>query len=105
MKHARSLLCCVSVLLLAACGGGGGGSSAPSVVGVTVAPTTASVMVGQQIQLGAVITDSAGNAITEPVAWASSDSAVATVNSTGLVMGLTLGQATITAISAGLRAT
>ena len=51
-------------------------------------------MVGQQIQLAATITGGTG-----PVAWSSENAAVATVNSTGLVTALTLGQVTITATS------
>ena len=103
-KQARPLLYCLCISLLASCGGGGG-SGAPSVVAVTVTPAMASVMVGQQIQLAATTTDSAGNMLTEPVTWSSNNAAVATVNSAGLVMALTLGQATITVISAGLGAT
>ncbi len=53
-------------------------------------------MVGQQIQLTATT-----NGLTGPVTWSSGNTAVATVNSTGLVMALTLGQATITASSDG----
>ena len=51
-------------------------------------------MVGQQIQLAATITGGTG-----PVTWSSDNAAVATVNSTGLVAALTLGQVTITATS------
>lgn len=98
MDHIRLMLCCVCVSLLAACGGGGG-SSAPPVI-VTVTPAMASVMVGQQIQLTATTTNATG-----PVTWSSSNAVVATVNSTGLVMALTLGQATITATSGGVSGT
>jgi alpha-tubulin suppressor-like RCC1 family protein len=96
MKHTHSLLCSLCVLLLAACGGGGGSSAPPPVPTVTVTPATASVMVGQQIQLAATTTNATG-----PVTWATSNTAVATVNSTGLVMALALGQVTITATSGG----
>jgi alpha-tubulin suppressor-like RCC1 family protein len=57
-------------------------------------------MVGQQIQLTATTTE-AGNILTTPVAWTSSNTAVVTVTSSGLVMALTLGQVTITAMSEG----
>jgi alpha-tubulin suppressor-like RCC1 family protein len=63
---------------------------------VTITPPMASVMVGQQIQLAATIIGGTGS-----VTWSSSNAAVATVNSTGLVMALSLGQVTITAISGG----
>jgi len=69
---------------------------------VTVTPAMANVMVGQQIQLGATTADAMGNVLTgRVVTWASSNTAVATVSSTGLVMALALGQATITATSEG----
>jgi alpha-tubulin suppressor-like RCC1 family protein len=99
MKHIRgALLCCLSMVLLAACGGGGG-SSAPPVV--TVTPAMANVMVGQQIQLAATTTDAKGNVLTGPVTWVTGNPSVATVNATGLVMALTLGQVTISATSEG----
>jgi Bacterial Ig-like domain (group 2)/Regulator of chromosome condensation (RCC1) repeat len=94
MNDIRLMLCCVCVVLLAACGGGGGSSAPPSMV--TVTPPMASAMVGQQIQLAATIIGGTGS-----VTWSSSNAAVATVNSTGLVMALSLGQVTITAISGG----
>ena len=99
MRHVQLGLYCLCVSLLAACGGGGG-SSAPSIT-VTVTPPMASVMVGQQIQLAATTTGAAG----APVTWSSSNATVATVNSTGLVMGLSLGQVTITATSGGVSGT
>src|SRR5208283_789402 len=94
MKHACPLLYCLCVSLLAACGGGGG-SSAPLVT-VTVTPAVASVMFAEQIQLTATTTNAK-----DPVTWSSSNTAVATVNATGLVMAslLNLGQVTITATS------
>ena len=88
------LSCCLCASLLAACGGGGG-SNTPSIT-VTVMPSMASVMVGQQIQLAATTTNATG-----PVMWSSSNAGVATVNATGLVMALSLGQVTITATSGG----
>jgi alpha-tubulin suppressor-like RCC1 family protein len=97
VDHLRRVFCCLCVSLLAACGGGGG-SSAPSVappvvVTVTVTPATSSVALNRQVQLTATIT----GATTGPVTWSSSDTAVATVDPTGLVNALTVGQATITA--------
>lgn len=69
---------------------------------VTVTPAMANVMVGQQIQMRATTADAMGNVLTgRAVTWASSNTAVATVSSTGLVMALALGQATITAASEG----
>jgi alpha-tubulin suppressor-like RCC1 family protein len=61
-------------------------------------------MVGQQIQLGATIADATGNVITGSVfVWTSSDTTVATVDSTGLVMALAMGKAEIIATSEAQR--
>ena len=95
------LVCCLSVLLLAACGGGGSSETAIH-DRVTVTPAMGNVMVGQQIQLVAAITDATGNVLPgRVVTWASSNTVVATVNSMGLVVALGLGQATITATIEG----
>ena len=54
------------------------------------------------MQLTATLQDSAGNTLTgRTVTWASSASAVASVSTTGLVTGVTMGSATITATSEG----
>src|SRR5437762_1769684 len=69
---------------------------------VTVAPASASVLVGQLLQLSATTADSAGNLLSgRTVTWASSNSLVATVTSTGLLTGLATGTTTITATSEG----
>src|SRR5438093_815821 len=72
------------------------------VASVTVNPATASIQTGSTQQLSAVTKDSAGNTLTgRVVTWSSSNTAVATVNSSGLVTGVAAGSATITAISEG----
>lgn len=92
------------MLVLSACGGGGG-SSPPPVANVTVTPTMASVMVGQQLQVGATTTDAMGNPFAAPISWASSNPSIATVSATGVVLALDLGKVTITATSEGKSAT
>jgi hypothetical protein len=75
--------------------------SAP-VASVTVTPATASVAVGQTVQLAATPKDASGNALAgRVVTWASSAPAMATVNASGLVTGVAAGAATITATSEG----
>src|SRR5947199_1018619 len=70
------------------------------VASVTVSPTTASLPVGATRQFSAVTKDSAGNILTgRVVTWASSNTAVATVSSSGVVSGMAAGSATITATS------
>src|SRR5439155_778674 len=70
------------------------------VTSVAISPATASLRVGQTVQLTATPRDSAGTALTgRPVTWASSTPSVATVNGSGLVTGVTPGSATMTATS------
>jgi uncharacterized protein YjdB len=69
---------------------------------VTVSPASASVPAGQTAQLTATPKDSSGNTLTgRTIAWASSNTSVATVSSSGLVRGVVAGSATITATSEG----
>ena len=72
------------------------------VAAVTVSPASATIAVGGTRQLSAVTKDSAGGTLTgRVVTWSSSNTAVATVNSSGLVTGVAAGSATITATSEG----
>src|SRR6266851_730877 len=74
----------------------------PAVASVTVAPSPGTLPVGSTAQLTATTKDAAGNVLTgRTVTWATSNPAVATVNSTGLATGVAAGQATITATSEG----
>ena len=74
----------------------------PPVASVTVAPTTASVIVGQTVQLTATTRDANNNVLTgRTVTWASSNTGIATVSSSGVVTGVAAGSATITATSEG----
>src|SRR5713101_8036472 len=70
------------------------------VASVTVAPAT--VLVGVTVQLTGTTKAADGNVLTgRTLTWATSNPAVATVNSTGLATGVAAGQATITATSEG----
>ncbi len=71
------------------------------VASVAVSPDSASVMEQQIVWLSATPLDSAGNPTDQPVTWATSDSTVATVSQEGMVTGVNVGQATITASSQG----
>ena len=69
---------------------------------VVVTPPTASIAVGGTAQLSASARDANGAALPgRLVGWSSSDEAVATVSSTGLVTAVKVGSATITASSEG----
>ncbi len=70
---------------------------------VTVAPANASVLTGSTQQLTVTVRDSAGQALTgRTVSWATLNASVATVNSTGVVTGVSAGTVTITATVDGI---
>src|SRR5436190_1963425 len=72
------------------------------VASVAVAPATASVRVGQTVQLTATPKDSAGGTLTgRVVTWGSNNTSVATVSGSGLVTSVAAGTATLTATSDG----
>src|SRR6266480_3437096 len=72
------------------------------VASVTVNPASASVQVGQTVQLTATPKDANGNTLPgRTVTWARSNTTVATVNGQGLVTARVAGGATITATSEG----
>ena len=68
---------------------------------VTVAPPSATIRMSKTATLTATVKDSVGTVVTNrPVAWSSSNAAIATVNA-GVVTGVAVGTATITATSEG----
>jgi Domain of unknown function (DUF1929)/Bacterial Ig-like domain (group 2) len=72
------------------------------VASVEVTPPSASVAVGATVQLAAELKNGGGEPLTgRTVVWSSSNAAVATVSSGGLVTGVGVGSATITAASEG----
>lgn len=74
----------------------------PVVTTVTVAPGSASIAVGATAALQATVRDAQGNVMTgQTVTWSTSNAAAATVNSSGVVSGVSAGTATITATSSG----
>ena len=72
------------------------------VASVAVSPATASVIVGQTLQLTATAKDSAGNTLSgRVVVWSSSDSSKARVSATGLATAVAAGTTAFTASSEG----
>ncbi|HEY7878622.1 MAG TPA: Ig-like domain-containing protein, partial [Gemmatimonadaceae bacterium] len=68
------------------------------VAAVTVTPPSAVIKVGQTVHLQANPVDAGGNPLTgRIITWSSSDPTIATVDNTGLVTGVVVGPATITA--------
>jgi uncharacterized protein YjdB len=84
----------------------GSGSITVSVVpvaSVVITPSSASMTVGQGLQLSATTYDGAGNVLTgRTVAWNSSDFKIVSTNTTGLIVATGGGVATITATSEGV---
>ena len=76
-------------------------SGTPNVVttGITVSPTTASLLTGATQQLTPSILPA--NATNTAVTYASSNTGIATVNSSGLITAVAVGSATITATNSG----
>src|SRR5438094_9548933 len=73
---------------------------------LTISPATATIRVGQTLQLTATPKDSAGGTLTgRMVTWTSGNPSVATISGSGLVAGVTAGSATITATSEGKSST
>jgi trimeric autotransporter adhesin len=84
------------------------GTSSVTVLAVPVASVTIepaspdTVFIGYTSQLTAITKDSAGGVVTgRAVAWHSNNTAIATVDATGLVSGVAAGSTTITATSEG----
>jgi uncharacterized protein YjdB len=74
----------------------------PAVAAVVLAPTDFTLQIGQTRQLTATITDAGGRAIAgRRVDFSSSDPAIATVNSSGVVAAVAPGTATLRAQSEG----
>ncbi|HWC73559.1 MAG TPA: Ig-like domain-containing protein, partial [Gemmatimonadales bacterium] len=72
------------------------------VAAVAVSPTNPSIPAGSSIQLTAALTDANGNPLTgRTITWQSNAPTIASVNGSGLVQGLAVGSATITATSEG----
>ena len=69
---------------------------------VTVTPSTDSVFKGTGLQLAAALADGQGNRVFfRQVAWSSDQPGIASVSSSGLVTGVAVGSATITASAGG----
>lgn len=92
-----------AAVLVSACGGDGGAAILPpEVARVQVSLGTAGVLRGGTRQASATVKDASGTTLSgRAVSWSSSNDAVVTVSSAGVVMALDLGEATITATSEG----
>jgi Big-like domain-containing protein len=73
----------------------------PPVTSVTVLPAAATLLSGDSIRLVATAKDQSGKILQSAIRWTTSDGAVATVSSAGLVTGVGAGTATIAAAVEG----
>ena len=69
--------------------------------GLTVVPSSATILAGQIVALKANMRDEFGDALLVTVRWRSSNETVASVAATGEVLGRSQGNATITADAGG----
>ncbi len=69
---------------------------------VQVTPSLANVIIGQSVDLAAVVRNAAGAVVARDVVWSSSNSAIAVVSSSGRVRAIAIGTAQITATVDGV---
>ena len=91
----------VALAFLWACDDGGGNlqdNNPPAVTQVTLSAPATAIAVGETVQLQAVALDAEGDSLDDrTVEWASANTAVATVSDSGMVTGLSAGEAQISA--------
>lgn len=96
----RPLLLCLLATAGLSCGGSASGPNGATVAYVTVSAPPRSIAVGNTAQLSAVAFDQAGaQLIGVTFEWSSSDKTIATVSGTGVVTGVAVGSARITAMT------
>jgi len=82
------------------CGGSTSGPSVITVASVTVSALGRTIVVGNTAQLSAVAFDQTGaQLVGVTFQWSSSDMTIATVSSTGVVTGIAVGSARISAMT------
>ena len=109
MNHSAALLRVVGwlaplALLVAACGEAT--APPPPIAAVTIVPESVEIVLRGTVQLTAAMWDASGSAVRgRALTWASTDPAVGSVSSTGLVTALIKGSMTVTVTCEGQRAT
>jgi len=74
----------------------------PPVASIDISPKSANITVGTTVQLTATPLDASGNPLTgRAITWSSSNRQVATVNADGVVTGVSVGTATVSATCDG----
>ena len=106
-RLALALLGLGSLTGLARCGGSAGGGAGiinpppAAVFSMTITPSSATVPVAGTTHLAATPKDVMGHALQRTVTWSSARTATATVDPTGLVLGVAAGTVQISATSEG----
>jgi len=96
LRCAFFALCLLLTSVLIGCGGSTNAINSQG-TSLSVNPATASLTVGDALQLQAVAYSFASNqSITPQGSWSSSDAGIVKVNSNGLLLGITPGYATVT---------
>ena len=99
-SYSRVFLLCLLAAAGLSCGGSASGPSVITVTSVTVTAPARSIAVGSTAQLSAVAFDQTGaQLVGVTFQWSSSDNAIATVSSTGVVTGVAVGSARISAMT------
>jgi hypothetical protein len=103
----KALVAFAVLCLLAALGCGQFFPSSTTITALAIAPTNSTVAPGvsQQYTATATFGNNSTSDVTKSVTWTTTPTNVATVNSTGLVTGVTLGTATVKAQSGSVIAT
>jgi uncharacterized protein YjdB len=81
--------------------GGKDSPTAPEVGSVTLSTSAATLVPTATLSLSATVKDVGGNSLSSSVAWTSSDQSHASVSTAGIVTGVSVGTATITATAGG----
>jgi Tol biopolymer transport system component/uncharacterized protein YjdB len=116
LEHARRTAraaATLALLVAAACDGSSGngpdsdgGSQRPAVASVSVAPGAPALAIGESAELSAEPRDATGRPLTDrSVTWSSTNDAVATVSSAGVVTAVGAGTARVVAASEGKQGT
>jgi uncharacterized protein YjdB len=77
----------------------------PALTSINITPATSSVIVAGTKQFTATLLDQYGAPFATPISWSSNNTAVATVNQSGLASAASPGSATIMASAGGMNAT
>src|SRR6266404_2079633 len=90
--------------LIGSCGGGDvvGPPPPPTVATVALSTDTATLVPAATVQLSATAKSASGEALQRSFSWTSSDVAKVTVSSSGMVVGVAPGAATITVLDGGV---